>query len=385
MHHPVWLIEVVAATVLLWPTSPAAALTADQLLDRVQGAVVSVRAFDAGGAPAGAGSGVVLPSGRVVTSCRRIDTATAWRVGLQGRSTAAALIAADRAGDLCLFEPADPIGTPARPKMVRLRQGTTVYAVGRPRGLEAAASPGQVIRAGDGRTTPIMTTAAVSPGADGGGLFDRRAGLVGLLTLEREGDHWLVRPVARALALDPGQGLPAPADKKPDWQERAMALELSGDWSGLLAWCRRWIKAEAKRADAWFALGTAYSRLGRTPAAIDAYRHTLRLDPQHVDAWFNLGLTYGRVGRHRDAIAALRHTLKIDPADAEAWSQLGQAYLATGNRETARAVANELERLDPERAIGLRQQAGMSAPPAADPPQNATKPAAPVTGRPASP
>ena len=121
MHHPVWLIEVVAATVLLWPTSPAAALTADQLLDRVQGAVVSVRAFDAGGAPAGAGSGVVLPSGRVVTSCRRIDTATAWRVGLQGRSTAAALIAADRAGDLCLFEPADPIGTPARPKMVRLR------------------------------------------------------------------------------------------------------------------------------------------------------------------------------------------------------------------------------------------------------------------------
>ena len=102
-----------------------------------------------------------------------------------------------------------------------------------------------------------------------------------------------------------------------------MALELSGDWSGLLAWCRRWIKAEAKRADAWFALGTAYSRLGRTPAAIDAYRHTLRLDPQHVDAWFNLGLTYGRVGRHRDAIAALRHTLKIDPADVEAWSQLG--------------------------------------------------------------
>ena len=89
--------------------------------------------------------------------------------------------------------------------------------------------------------------------------------------------------------------------------------------------------------------------------------------------------------KERDAIAAMRHTLKIDPADVEAWSQLGQAYLATGNRETAQAVANELERLDPERATGLRQQAGMSAPPAADSPQNATKPAAPVAGRPASP
>ena len=69
----------------------------------------------------------------------------------------------------------------------------------------------------------------------------------------------------------------------------------------------------------------------------------------------------------------------------EAWSQLGQAYLATGNRETARAVAVELERLDPERATGLRQQAGMGAPPAAVSPPNATRPAAPVSGRPASP
>ena len=47
------------------------------------------------------------------------------------------LVAADRDGRLCLFAPADPIGTPSRPRLGRLRPNATVYVVGRPRGLEA--------------------------------------------------------------------------------------------------------------------------------------------------------------------------------------------------------------------------------------------------------
>jgi hypothetical protein len=312
----------------------------------------------------GAGSGVVLPSGRIGAGCRQLDTAGAWRIGQDGHSTAAVLVAADRDGRLCLFAPADPIGTPSRPRLGRLRPNATVYAVGRPRGLEATGTPGRVIRAGDDRTTLILTTAAVSPGADGGGLFDDQGRLAGVVSLERQDGHWLARPVAQLLALDSAPAPAVAAEAKPDWPGRAMVLEQSGDRDGLLAWCRRWTAAEATSADAWFALGTAYSLLGRSSAAIDSYRRTVRLDPRHVDAWFNLGLTYGRLGRHRDAIAALRRTLEIDPADAEAWSQLGLAYLAAGNRESARAVAGELAGLDPERAADLRRRAGLDPPPA---------------------
>jgi hypothetical protein len=288
MRDPVRLIALLLAT-LCWPTAPAAALNPDQLLDRVGPTVVTVRAF-AGGALVGAGSGVVLPSGRVVTSCRRIDTATAWRIGQDGHSTAAVLVAADRDGRLCLFAPADPIGTPSRPRLGRLRPNATVYAVGRPRGLEATGTPGRVIRAGDDRTTLILTTAAVSPGADGGGLFDDQGRLAGVVSLERQDGHWLARPVAQLLALDSAPAPAVAAEAKPDWPGRAMVLEQSGDRDGLLAWCRRWTAAEATSADAWFALGTAYSLLGRSSAAIDSYRRTVRLDPRHVDAWFNLGL-----------------------------------------------------------------------------------------------
>ncbi len=334
MRDPVRLIALLLAT-LCWPTAPAAALNPDQLLDRAGPAVVTVRAF-AGGASVGAGSGVVLPSGRIGAGCRQVDTAGAWRIGQDGHSTAAVLVAADRDGRLCLFAPADPIGTPSRPRLGRLRPNATVYVVGRPRGLEATATPGRVIRAGDGRTNPIQTTAAVSPGADGGGLFDDQGRLAGVASLERQDGHWLARPVAQLLALDSTPALgsaPAPAagaEAGPDWPGRAMVLEQSGDREGLLAWCRRWTAAEASSADAWFALGTAYSLLGRSSAAIDSYRRTVRLDPRHLDAWFNLGLTYGRLGRHRDAIRALRRTLEIDLADVSL-VLLGLAYLAAGN------------------------------------------------------
>ena len=78
MRDPVRLIALLLAT-LCWPTAPAAALNPDQLLDRAGPAVVTVRAF-AGGASVGAGSGVVLPSGRIGAGCRQVDTAGAWRI-----------------------------------------------------------------------------------------------------------------------------------------------------------------------------------------------------------------------------------------------------------------------------------------------------------------
>ena len=91
MRDPVRLIALLLAT-LCWPTAPAAALNPDQLLDRAGPAVVTVRAF-AGGASVGAGSGVVLPSGRIGAGCRQVDTAGAWRIGQDGHSTAAVLVA----------------------------------------------------------------------------------------------------------------------------------------------------------------------------------------------------------------------------------------------------------------------------------------------------
>ena len=63
-----------------------------------------------------------------------------------------------------------------------------MYAIGAPQGLELSLSEGLVsgLRK-DGGTTYIQTTAAISKGSSGGGLFDAQGRLVGITTMYVEG------------------------------------------------------------------------------------------------------------------------------------------------------------------------------------------------------
>ena len=63
-----------------------------------------------------------------------------------------------------------------------LKVGDPVYAVGAPLGLELSLSEGIVAQLRGGPPPLIQTTAAISPGSSGGGLFDRDGRLVGLTT-----------------------------------------------------------------------------------------------------------------------------------------------------------------------------------------------------------
>ena len=63
--------------------------------------------------------------------------------------------------------------------------GQTVYALGAPAGLELTLSAGLVsaLRLDDAeRLTAIQTSAAISPGSSGGGLFDDQGRLIGITT-----------------------------------------------------------------------------------------------------------------------------------------------------------------------------------------------------------
>jgi hypothetical protein len=69
-------------------------------------------------------------------------------------------------------------------KVRTLRVGERVYAIGAPRGLEQTLSEGLVsgLPASDEETI-IQTSAAISSGSSGGGLFDSRGQLIGVTTL----------------------------------------------------------------------------------------------------------------------------------------------------------------------------------------------------------
>lgn len=204
-------------SLLVLAVCPAAAqtLSPQEVFRRVAPSlvVVEVKEYPEKGKPRliGSGSGVVIPSREkdvtvVVTNCHVIDKAPYGVVGLTaGELNGLGWVAGkDTARDLCvvhaLFYGSDAKGTPlmddkgevAYTKLPAVQVGSSqwlqvgdpVYALGAPQGLELSLSSGLVsgFREHKGGEY-IQTTAPISKGSSGGGLFDAQGRLVGITTM----------------------------------------------------------------------------------------------------------------------------------------------------------------------------------------------------------
>ena len=121
---------------------------------------------------------------------------------------AATLYAEDGDKDICILDAKGITGKPAQlGKAANLKVGDPVYAVGAPQGLELSLSDGIVSQLRGGPPPLIQTTAAISPGSSGGGLFDGEGRLVGLTTLYMEGGQSLnfAMPVEWIGEVKPGR------------------------------------------------------------------------------------------------------------------------------------------------------------------------------------
>jgi hypothetical protein len=337
----------------------AHALSPSRVFDKVKDSVVVVKVLDAQGEVTGLGSGVMLPSGRIVTNCHVVKRGSSFQVGRGKQLVSAFLYSEDREKDICVLDGKRIHGKPALlGKAADLKVGDTVYAVGAPLGLELSISEGIVAQLRGGPPPLIQTTAAISPGSSGGGLFDREGRLVGLTTFLMRGGQSLnfAMPAEWIDEVDPGREPVAEGSGQSEWLKRSIALEKRKDWQGLLDWSLKWTKREPKNALAWYYLGVVYDEFKRYTDAIDALRQTVRIDPGYANAWNNLGAAYVELKRYNDAIEALRQATRIDPQNANAWYNLGVAYALSGNRTEALNVVRDLRRLDPVKAEKLLNQ-----------------------------
>jgi hypothetical protein len=366
------------------------ALTPDQVFDKVKDSIVVVKTLDAQGKVKGLGSGVLLPSGKIATNCHVVEGGSSYQVGRGKQLVHATLYAEDGNKDICLLDAREITGKPVMlGKAAGLKVGVPVYAVGAPKGLELSLSDGIVAQLRGGPPPLIQTTAAISPGSSGGGLFDREGRLVGLTTLYVEGGQNLnfAMPVEWIDEVKPGRKPVAEGRGQTEWWKRCVALEQLKDWQGLLDWCQKWTKSEQQNPAAWYALGEAYGALKRYNDAMEAYaqatrinpnnaiiwnnvgitfynlkqyndaieahRLAIRIDPEYAKAWYNLGVDYGALERENDAIDCYREAIRIDPEYALAWNNLAIAYALSGNRTDALKAVRELRRLDPAKADRL--------------------------------
>ncbi|MBW1992604.1 MAG: trypsin-like peptidase domain-containing protein [Deltaproteobacteria bacterium] len=352
--------------VLLWPVL-ALALSPAQVFEKVKNSVVVVKAYDQRGRLVGLGSGVALSSKMVITNHHVVKEGVRLTVGQGKQASPAFVAAAEPERDLALLKVFGLSAVPASLGRARsLRVGDRVFAVGAPYGLELSMSEGLVSQLRGGPPPLIQTTAAISKGSSGGGLFNDRGELVGITTFYLEGGQglnfavpaeWaaqLLRAPKRAPARDLAATPPGPG-KKPGlwWLARAAALEKARNWPGLLEHCRNWVRAEPKNSTAWFVLGEAYGELGRHREEVEACREALRLQPDYAKAWYNLGVAYGELGRPREAVEAYREALRLQPDFAKAWNNLAVAYALTGNKSAALQAIRELRRYDPKQADKL--------------------------------
>ena len=329
------------------------ALKPDQVFDKVKASIVVVNTLDAQGKVKSQGSGVLLPSGKIATNYHVVEGGVSYQVGRGKKFVRATLYAEDGDKDICLLEAKGITGKPAQlGKAAGLKVGVPVYAVGAPQGLELSLSDGIVAQLRGGTPPLIQTTAAISPGSSGGGLFDREGRLVGLTTLYVEGGQNLnfAMPVEWIDEIKPGRKTVADGCSRTVWLKRAIALEKKEDWYNMIDWCRKWTEIEPKNAEAWYSLGVAYGNLKLNNDAVDACRQALRINPELAEAWNNLGLAYGNLERNNDAIEAYRQALRINPELIEAWNNLGIAYGRLNRYNDAIEAHSQALRIKPKQS-----------------------------------
>jgi serine protease Do len=162
------------------------ALSPQELFAQASASVVRVNVVDNFSKQLAVGSGVVIDRETVITNCHVAKAGPRLLVKQGEAEHEATITLADEAHDLCKLA-VSGLGAPAVSlgSVSQLQVGQKVYAIGSPQGLDLTLSDGMVSSL---RETPegslIQTSAPISPGSSGGGLFTEQGQLVGIVTFQ---------------------------------------------------------------------------------------------------------------------------------------------------------------------------------------------------------
>ncbi|MFZ6874427.1 trypsin-like peptidase domain-containing protein [Undibacterium sp. Di27W] len=140
------------------------------------------------GAQVAMGSGVVIAPEVVITNCHVTRPGVQYKAKIGKEVLAATVTMADEEFDLCrLSVPGSTAPAVSLGSTDSLRIGQKVFAIGAPQGLDLTISDGIVSALRPLSTGKVIqTTAPISPGSSGGGLFDAAGRLVGIMTFQHK-------------------------------------------------------------------------------------------------------------------------------------------------------------------------------------------------------
>lgn len=151
------------------------------------------------------GSAVAVSTTELLTNCHVLQGALKLQLKQGKKSWPARVLRADPSTDRCVIGAS---GVTLQPVSgVRsydsLQVGEAAYTLGSPVGLELTLSNGLVSgRRDEEQRHYVQTTAPISPGSSGGGLFDARGNLIGITTLALVGRERLNQSLNFAIPAD---------------------------------------------------------------------------------------------------------------------------------------------------------------------------------------
>ena len=105
-------------------------------------------------------------------------------------------------------------------------------------------------------------------------------------------------------------------------------------------------RANRRSGPAFKLLGECLERLGRTKAAIQAYKRTVKINPEDADALSILGRLYARRGESPDvALVLCRQSVQLAPRNGRYHHRLGQVCLQQGELDEALAAFEKAKTL----------------------------------------
>jgi len=328
-----------------------------------------VEALDRVGTVIVSGSAVLTATNELVTNKHVVDEGAAFRIRQNGKTWAAVVTHIDSDHDLGRLRVEGLNGVPVSVRSsFTLAIGERVYAIGAPEGLELTLSEGLIsgLREIEG-TRIVQTSAAISPGSSGGGLFDSSGRLVGITTFyAKEGQSLnfaLPAELIATLSEHPVATRATHWTESPEFAaltEGLMLAELAdesakaGQYDKATAALKRLIDIEQRRdpnsrglAAAWKSLGSMYAESGNIPDSHKAFMEAVRLNPNDGDAWRGLAVVAPTLEQMAEAFG---QAIRVNPKDALAWYGLGAVAHQKGQTASVLKVYEQIKSIDPAKA-----------------------------------
>jgi len=174
----------------LWTEGNSTTLSPVDLFKTVSRAmfVIQSKRADGNGAQ---GSAVAVSKDTLLTNCHVVEGANEIFMKQGKDMLKVELLSANFKADRCILKSPAEVGAyvPIRPYSA-LEIGERVYSIGAPLGLELTLADGLLSgKRLDGDTHLIQTSAPISPGSSGGGLFDGKGNLIGITTFMLKGSQ----------------------------------------------------------------------------------------------------------------------------------------------------------------------------------------------------